>query len=694
MALNTINHLNQPMINGKIIYNKTIDFFSSTSLYKSPWAKVLSYNGNHVRKSGQPTKLESVSYPRDTTSTSNQNEQYTPAIVPCDRVHVKLGVSPPPGVMLTIHALYPQFLLAVAYIETLIEEKYGCGTRSCGTRGHMSSSSNLLSKDSYQSLWNVDNIKITPAVFKHMIELLCRYLWKCSIPSLVKEYMFHLLAQSLRILNYSEGCYGSVLPTVQPHLNLNTGLLVQFQIELKKLYEDETKGWESLSTASGVGMGIGVCDKGRFSTYFHSLLEVVLATAEIKYDERSKTFFGLTSAAFFGSTASGSSHTLGSPTSSAKKKKIKAKRDKERGGAVPKRTPTSSPRVSESDSSHTASASSSTSFSSLPPTDASTSSLSSPSLMPESSKTSLSGTKPEEMLWFQRALTVSQIVRSLAFREKQSESSLNTSISDAAQTLQLPSVYNRILVITGIPEKLSREKLRSVIQKACRSNGGLDRDDIFIPVHTVSQKVRAVERSASQGQAESESTLQQTSEASAVTMETGVPVLLNNEGAIKGNAVINITSKSKVENIRTSLLKYLSFDQDETGDVPDEMFTVSTVNAMLVTTEPQANDVLEEYLNSKFFSVSNPKEICDSGTLALIEVFHSCFIMDQRHTSDDSRQDSGFICLGKDQILQHVQENLLFCFFNNIRPPKKSLPEQVTQVLKKYGMLKSPDKEM
>jgi hypothetical protein len=60
--------------------------------------------------------------------------------------------------------------------------------------------------------------------------------------------------------------------------------------------------------------------------------------------------------------------------------------------------------------------------------------------------------------------------------------------------------------------------------------------------------------------------------------------------------------------------------------------------------------------------------------------------MDQRHTSDDSRQDSGFICLGKDQILQHVQENLLFCFFNNIRPPKKSLPEQVTQVLKKYGL--------
>ena len=63
-----------------------------------------------------------------------------------------------------------------------------------------------------------------------------------NIPAIVKEYLFHVLAQSLRILHYSEGCNGSKLPTLNPHLNPSTGLLVQLQAELRRLYEEETKG--------------------------------------------------------------------------------------------------------------------------------------------------------------------------------------------------------------------------------------------------------------------------------------------------------------------------------------------------------------------------------------------------------------------------------------------------------------------
>lgn len=152
-------------------------FMNSTSLYKSPWARVFSYTGHRIKKTGSAVKLEVVCYPRDTTSTSNQNEQYTPAIIPTDRVHIRLGVSPPPGIILSIHALPPQFLLAVAYIETLITEKYGCGTRSCGSRESCKMSDSQLafqSKDIHDSLWSVDNIVISPPVFRHMIELLCR----------------------------------------------------------------------------------------------------------------------------------------------------------------------------------------------------------------------------------------------------------------------------------------------------------------------------------------------------------------------------------------------------------------------------------------------------------------------------------------------------------------------------------------
>lgn len=63
-----------------------------------------------------------------------------------------------------------------------------------------------------------------------------------NTPAIIKEYLFHLLAQSLRILHYSEGCNSSKLPTLNPHLNPSTGLLVQLQAELRRLYEEETKG--------------------------------------------------------------------------------------------------------------------------------------------------------------------------------------------------------------------------------------------------------------------------------------------------------------------------------------------------------------------------------------------------------------------------------------------------------------------
>ena len=204
-----------------------------------------------------------VSYPRDTSSTSNHDHQYTPAIIPCDRIHLRIGVSPPPGIIVTVHALPPQFLLALTYIETLITEYFGCGTKACGAsrqdngmEGKLAQpqiNTNIVGKDAQDSLWNLDDIVLTPPVFSHMIEQVCVYLWKTDIPALVKEYVFIQLAQSVRIFHYSEGCNGTRLPTPHPHLNPSHGLLVQLQQELKLLYEFETKDWETVVTASGTG---------------------------------------------------------------------------------------------------------------------------------------------------------------------------------------------------------------------------------------------------------------------------------------------------------------------------------------------------------------------------------------------------------------------------------------------------------
>lgn len=86
---------------------------------------------------------------------------------------MRLGISPPPGLILTIHGLPPQFLLAVAYLETLLTEKFGCGMKSCGARrgglDHTPQAGGDVpsfaeDEDLPPSLWSVDNIEITAPV--------------------------------------------------------------------------------------------------------------------------------------------------------------------------------------------------------------------------------------------------------------------------------------------------------------------------------------------------------------------------------------------------------------------------------------------------------------------------------------------------------------------------------------------------
>ena len=91
---------------------------------------------------------------------------------PLVQVHVRLGVSPPPGIILTIHGLPPQFLLATAYIETLLTEKFGCGVKSCGDRRgglelltRLGLDTPVFEDTEYPpSMWSVDNIEITAPV--------------------------------------------------------------------------------------------------------------------------------------------------------------------------------------------------------------------------------------------------------------------------------------------------------------------------------------------------------------------------------------------------------------------------------------------------------------------------------------------------------------------------------------------------
>ena len=720
------------------------------SLYKSPWARVYCYTGRRLKKTGQISKQEVVSYPRDTSSTSNQVEQYTPAIIPCDRIHLRVGVSPPPGIIVTIHALPPQFLLAITYIETLITEQHGCGTKSCPPPKQeepdfweqafagAGRTEEQVVKSPQESLWNLDNIVITPMVFSHMIEQFCGYMWRTEIPALVKEYLFHLLAQSIRVLHYSEGCNGTKLPTPQPHMNPAQGLLIQLHNELQVLHEAESKSWGSLTTPCGTGIGIGVTDQGRFSTYFHALMEANLAVAEIaKPNTKAKPTESSLSLDVIPKPPS-------SPTHTSRRKKIKTKRKEgssHRRSEAPSRasesdgdvlpppvlaaltpvlsttsTQGASPSLSASSSDQTTpyATASSSSASSLSLTTPSSGSTASPYSSASGSATSQDAkdsapvkskqVKYEDVMWFHQALTVSHILRCLAFNEKNGTFYLVSAINDANQVLNTVTAHQRLVIITGIPNQLEPDFVRKALHSVLKSHGGADREDIFLPYDTVEIPIpKEGARDAATGELIPETVIKKdenvaesdrkvSAEIEEATEDTKEQTIKTTR--LKGYAVMPVLSKTKIEGLKKSLLKNRTLFEGNSVDQndPSEMPTISTVSQNLVA-EENANEALEHFLRSKLFQDERGLEMSDAATLALTEVFHSCFIVEQRHGSMEFHQESGYICLGKDQILQHTPENLLCTFFNNIRPPKKSLTEQVMQTLRRYGTLRTPDKE-
>ncbi|WAR02868.1 HECD4-like protein [Mya arenaria] len=741
-----------------------------TSLYKSPWARIFCYTGQRIKKTGQVSKQEVVSYPRDTSSTSNQADQYTPAIIPSDCIHIKVGVSPPPGIIITIHALPPQFLLSMAYIETLITEKYGCGIKSCALPKQeessrlwdMPSSSSSQSQQQQQqqqkhkhkpvetkspndSLWNLDNIVITPPVFSHMIEQICLYLWRTDTPALVKEYVFQALAQLIRVYHNSEGCNGTRLPSPHPHLNVNTGLMVVLQNELKILYETETKGWETKTTSSGTGMGIGVTDQGRFSTYFHALMELNLAVGELNKPT------GRSRGVDHGLSLDLVPRPPASPTHSSKRKKLKAKRD--RKDSAQKRDEPRRPSESEVDLTAPAGSASSSATPSASDSSATTASASASATVlasgaslepgpykdpgpPKEGKEREGGKdpkpphgkggKPEDELWMHRALIVSHILRCLAFNEKNGIVALVNAVSDANQVLNAITAHQRLIIITGIPVKLDPEFVKQALRSIFKSNGGIDRDEIYLPYDTVESVKPAglkdeasSESTAKVPEAEAEVKPSEEETSAGATAEGGEPDKATKQAAatteskeeepespdkdtdvvretkLRGYAVVSVMSKTKIENIKKSLIKSQSLFEGTSVDQDDvlEMPSIAMVGPNLLCQEDNANTPLENYLKFKFFQDKDETEIGDAATLALTEVFTSCFIVEQRHGSPEFRQESGYICLSKEQILQHTPENLLCAFFSNIRPPKKSTTEQVMQVLRRYGMVLTPDKE-
>ncbi|XP_074211951.1 putative E3 ubiquitin-protein ligase HECTD4 isoform X4 [Camelus bactrianus] len=721
-------------------------FRKDSSLYKAPWARVLVYGlGHKVKRNGQLNLIEAVCYPRDASPANTgltpppTTNQYPSVILSTDKVHIKLGVSPPPGAVLVLHSLPLEFPLAVAFAEQLLSWKSEDG----------------------EGRAEDEPDTIPTSVLLQVVELLGNFLWTTDLAACVKELVFQLLAELLRTAHgLEQRKHPAGLPSsVALQLNPCLAVLTALQSELHKLYDEETQSWGPGGACGGSGAAAAP-DHGRFSTYFHALMEGCLAVAEVTLPTNmSVTASGVTSATApnlsdsSSSSSSSPGQTPQSPSLLSKRKKVKMKREK---------------------------ASSSGKRQSARSVDAD------PAML------SIGGSKPEDMLWFHRALTLLIILRHLTRKDPQGLGVTSDAIADACQALVGPTAHSRLLVISGIPTHLDEGIVRSAIRKACNAHGGVFKDEIYIPLQDEDPKKPKDKAEGGDGKAEPEKTLsfpgtdsvevstsssptpavsvsasastsqasicssqgisQAVSDLSADPLPSGLELpipagllephvvssqesldislcstgslgslgslgepLDNAETAsgsdmgsmytvtsldnqplaarpIKGFAVVEIRSRAKIEKIRASLFNnndligLSSLDgEDELMEMStEEILTVSVVNQSLFDT--QGSPGLEDYFNDK--SIKGEK-LVPGAREVLTEIFKSCAHSEQMLSLTPVKPIKvSDIYLSKEQINSQTPGNLLHLFFTNVRPPKKVLEDQLTQILRKYGVPK------
>ncbi|GAB6029828.1 putative E3 ubiquitin-protein ligase HTD4 [Chamberlinius hualienensis] len=612
-----------------------------------PWGRVFYYSGQDFKRYSSSTRQEVACYPYGPLATqsgaSNSvsgNSPFYPfptVMLSCDRVHLRVGGYGCADVYLMVNSIPANFPLALTFIEVIL-----------------------------RWTWQSSSTRQTFTVIARIVDILCNFIGKVDLPIRLKECVFHLLAEALRcLLNAEED-----LSTVDyPALSLLSFL----QMELKLLHNEESRHyvsyWLDRSTKGGT------FDRSiRFSSYFHSLMEVCLAMAEIANHSSSRPFrnagaatlglYGICVTAMALNSNSAGSGVVGnqlsgcgaappSPSAGSKRKKMKAKRDRDR--ASPKsRSGSSSPRSSVCENEPQASTSANIS-------------------------TTVGTAKAEELLWFHRAVNACEILRVIVDgKKKKSPGPLDDAISDSLQTLTTNTGFERLLIITGIPTHLSENIVKRAIEKALRSVGGPQRGEIFV--------------------ASSYMKVEQPSTHSISTLD-----VFTSDKPIHGFAVVEIKVKAKMEAAKKALFRCkglldggsleLGLMTEEVIDLVDNNISISTVKENLQLSDPDDNYAFETYLKYLLYGDNGFSQLREDAVGVLTDIFHSCFITDQHLAVRDIKEESGFICLSKEQITNHAQGNLLHAFFNAMHPAKKSISDSISSLLQSYGFSKKENKE-
>lgn len=223
---------------------------------KLPSIQMFGYYGRRrLTKDGNVANYRVIQYP-DFSSTNNTTSGdgkiclNPEKLLPCNRFHLRLGSSNAKGLVLRMDGMPLNFLTCLSFLETSLEAN--C-VRDCAIGNTVLTKSGVLAD-----------------IFK----LLQNFLTSTPSSPFVRELMFHILAQTLRLLGRTEST-----ERIRSHLESASLFLTSLKTELFKLTEKEV----SVTRAVALEYVLNCNFEGvKFTSYFQALLEVVLATVELE----------------------------------------------------------------------------------------------------------------------------------------------------------------------------------------------------------------------------------------------------------------------------------------------------------------------------------------------------------------------------------------------------------------------------
>ena len=234
------------------------------------------YHGNQkLNKNGQVARYKVVQYPNaadPNASGSTSFNLYPDVILPCNRLHLHFLTSAIEGLVVHLNAFPADFFLSLVFIEVFV-------SFYLENAAELSRNTETGVVDNAGDAADRRKASIHRTVAFNLTDLLSSFLLKSSLPAVIKEIVYHLLAQLLRACHHVES------QANRPHspehlftLNLVLSRLAPLRTELQKLLEKELSATNTAALDFILNCNF---EHSEFSSYLQALLGLVSAANEV-----------------------------------------------------------------------------------------------------------------------------------------------------------------------------------------------------------------------------------------------------------------------------------------------------------------------------------------------------------------------------------------------------------------------------